>query len=110
MTEPIRIVVIQKRYSLLKPRLVERENPCIPENGEIEFDNNQVEETIQMRYDENKNMLTERLGEKHHGIENIPETEAKKVLEILFKFNSLAAVSGHSEKDLLERRSSQKKR
>jgi hypothetical protein len=99
-------IKIKRRRSQLKPKLAEISNvktPCIPENGEVEFNSDLIEETIQMQYEENRNVMTQRLSEQHHGIDNIPTKEITKVLEIIFKFNCLAAVSGHSEEDVVAR-------
>jgi hypothetical protein len=77
--------------------------PCIPENREVEFQGDLVEEIIQTQYEEDKNMMTERLVDKYCGNENIPNQEITTILEILFKFNNLTAVSGHSEDDVVAR-------
>jgi hypothetical protein len=95
-----------KRRSQFKHRTpeVEKKNaPFIPENGEVEFKSDPVEDTIQKQYAENKNMMTERMSHKHNGIDNVPAAEITRVLEILFKFNNLASVAGHSEQEVLNR-------
>jgi hypothetical protein len=95
---------IAKMAGFEKADIKDQHTLCIPENGEYEFKGDPVEETIQTQYEENWNMIIERLSEKHAGdMQNVPAMEISRAVQVLFKLNNLTSVSGHSEDEVLTR-------
>jgi hypothetical protein len=66
---------------------------AIPEHGELDTKKDPVIETIQNQYVETKTLMEERMVSQ----------DLHTVLDIVFKFNSLTAVDGHSEKEVMEK-------
>eukprot|EP00475_Leptophrys_vorax_P006772 TRINITY_DN1422_c0_g1_i1.p1 TRINITY_DN1422_c0_g1~~TRINITY_DN1422_c0_g1_i1.p1 ORF type:complete len:135 (-),score=34.72 TRINITY_DN1422_c0_g1_i1:203-571(-) len=93
-----------KSVAVLKHReMVDLGCPTIHEDVELDAKNDPVEDVIQDQYLLTRNMMADRIGQKHHGMEYVPAEEFARLLDILFKFNCLASVQGHTEEDVVKR-------